>query len=142
MEYMDLKATGVAGYSLLGCDELLPHKRGNCFSVEAEGGNYRIVNFVHENLEELIEAGLTYPIGIRVLAGNIAVIHDKRIPSEWYRSEFCEVCCPRSLLPLPQTLRQEREVRQGVRMEGDGFVLLNCRKPECLVKLDGGSLRG
>ena len=132
---MDLKATAVIGYTLIGVWGKPPHDRGNCFSVRADDGNeYKIVNFVHENLEALIAAGLTWPTGIRVLEGRTAVIHDRRIPHNWYQSRFCEVCCPRSLLPLPQTLRHEREVMQGVREERDGAVMIRLGgDPECLV---------
>jgi len=132
---MDLKATHVTSHTLVGVFGKLPHQSGNCFSMAGQDGNeYRIVNLVYENLEALIAAGLTYPIGIRVLAGRTAVVHDCRIPSNWYQTRFCEVCCPRALLPLPQTLRHEREVMQGVREEREGFVTMHFREPECLVK--------
>lgn len=132
----DMKAVGVTGYTLVGVSGSAPHKRGNCFSVAADdGAEYKIVNFVYENLEALQEAGLTWPIGIRALSARIAVIHDHRIPDDWYQTQFCEVCCPKALLPLPQTLRHEREIMQGVREEhGNVCVTMHFRDPECLVK--------
>lgn len=104
-----LKATCVTSITLVGVEGKPPLARGNCFSVRAEDGReYRVVNFVYENLEALLAEGLEWPIDVRTLDSRTAVIHDKRIPNEWYSTRFCEVCCPNSLLPLPQQLRQER----------------------------------
>jgi hypothetical protein len=133
---MDLKATAVTSHTLVGVLGKPPHDSGNCFSVTADDGSeYRIVNFVYENLKALQAAGLTWPVDIRVLAGRTAVFHDRRIPHNWYQSRFCEVCCPKALLPLPQLLRHEREVMQGVREEHNGYVTMRFgAEPECLVK--------
>ena len=133
---MDLKATAVTSHTLVGVWGDPPLSHGNCFSMTAEDGNeYDIVNFVYENLEALQAAGLTWPVDIRVLAGRIAVVHDRRIPHDWYQVRFCEVCCPKALLPLPQTLRHEREVMQGVREEHNGYVMMRFGvEPECIVK--------
>ena len=133
---MDLKATAVTSHILVGVFGKPPHTIGNCFSVTADDGKeYRIVNFVYENLEALQENGLIWPVDIRVLSGRTAVVHDRRIPHDWYQSWFCEVCCPKALLPLPQTLCHEREVMQGVREERDGVVSIRIgTEPACLVK--------
>lgn len=134
---MDMKATEETYHTLVGVYGEPPHQRGNCFGVKGEDGKeYRIVNFVYENLEALEAAGLTWPIDIRVLGGSAAVFHDRRIPSNWYQTHFCEVCCPSQLLPLPQLLRREREVMQGVCKEHpNGVVEYRIGKePDCLVK--------
>lgn len=121
----DLKAIEVTRYTLLGVSGKFPFDGGNCFSVIADDGNeYRIINFVYENLEHLLAAGLTWPIGIRALTESVAVFHDSRIPDDCYPSRFCDVCCPKALLPLPQTLRHERNVMQGIREEHDGYVTM------------------
>jgi hypothetical protein len=131
----DLMATAIEEHTLVGVYGTPPHARGNCFGVRGDDGkHYKVVNFVYENLEALLAAGLTFPIQIRALSDRHAVVHDKRIPHGWYPSHFCEVCCPRVLLPLPQALRQEREVMQGVREERNGLVMIHFREPKCLVK--------
>jgi hypothetical protein len=110
----DMKAISITSRTMIGTWGDPPWTRGNCFRVMADDGNvYRIVNFIYENLHELEKAGLNWPIGIRVLSGRVAVIHDRRIPANWYSSSFCEVCCPKDLLPLPQVLRHEREAQEG-----------------------------
>ena len=132
----NVHATGVLCYTLVGVRGTPPLEHGNCFSVEADDGRaYRIINFVYENLEALIAAGLTYPIDIRVLDNGVAVINDRRIPHAWYTTKFCEVCCPRRLLPMPQTLRIEREIAQGIRVEhANGMVSTYSGVPECLIQ--------
>lgn len=96
-----------------------PMKSGNCFSVKcSDGSGHRIVNFCIENLQELLNREiLEYPIKIGVLREGIAVIHDERIPDEWYDKRFCEVCCPSDLLPVPQRLQHLRDIASGDRKE-------------------------
>ena len=116
-----LMAWEVAGSTLLGS--------GNCFSVNVDHNThwkeYRIVNFYLETLEELLEAGLTWPVGVVALEGNRAVLHDPRIEDAEYPQEWCSVCCPEHLLPLPQQLKHRRHELQGIRRDlGDGAVSL------------------
>ena len=97
----------------------------NCFSVVTDQGkHYRIVNFYLDSgfiqhpgskkgLETLLKEGLTWPIKIAVLSERIACINDPRIPDSEYRDEFCEVCCPQELLPMPQRLRKARRIASG-----------------------------
>jgi len=103
-----------------------PIDGGNCFSVHTESGKgYQILNFGCENLEEAIRRGVTWPITILVLqesnkethARGCAVIHDPRIPNDWYWKEFCESCAPRNLLSSSQRLRLDRELKAGIRTE-------------------------
>jgi hypothetical protein len=91
-----------------------PYPSGNCFSVKTSSGGSRIVNFNYENLIELEKRGvITFPIDIIPISENSAVIHDSRIPNEWYDTRFCEVCCPHNLLPIPQQLAYNRKILQG-----------------------------
>lgn len=116
-------ATEVASRTLVAVHGSPPYRRGNCFRVLAEDGNeYKIVNFVYENLELLLKHGLTWPLKISILGGRAAILHDERIPDEWYSTIYCEVCCPSSLLPHPQLARHQRQEARGERIVGDGFV--------------------
>jgi hypothetical protein len=129
-----LMALRVTNVTLVGAYGDFPMERGNCFSVFAADGNeYRIVNFVHENMAHLKGRRISLPIQIRALADNIAVIHDPRIPDEWYAIRFCETCCPNSLLPLPQALAHERQEAQGVRKVHEGFITINHGKRPVLM---------
>lgn len=96
-----------------------PLSMGNCFSLLSEDGNeYRVVNFILENLNYLIEHNkVNFPILILPLSKNIAVVCDKRIPDKFYLSKFCEVCTPEELLPLSQRLKQLLDIQKGVRNE-------------------------
>ena len=110
--------------TLVGCDtsKSPPYKRGNCFSLETkkyinreEGygeGNksYRILNFYVENLKFALKNKLIeWPIKIHPLSDNCAVIHDERIPNDWYSEKFCTCCCPFDLLPFNQKLVELRD---------------------------------
>lgn len=113
-----------------------PSERGNCFGVflkenvtvdDIVGGihQYKIVNFNVENLNALIKLGLTWPIQCKALGPRTAIIHDSRIGERWYGKEYCEVCCPRSLLPITQRQVHEREIMRGHRKEHQNFIELN-----------------
>ena len=103
--------------------------RGNCFSVQTDDKlEYRIVNFAYENLVELLRRGLLWPIKIQTLTDHHAVIYDKRIPNEWYAKEFCTVCCPEQLLPMPQRLLHELEILRGERIIGKHSIQFDCTK--------------
>ena len=143
--YRKLNAISVSSYTLVGVIEnKFPFKGGNCFSVTGDDGQYyRIVNFVHENIEELIKLGtISFPIQILALSECIAVINDPRIEDEWYLTRFCEVCCPTSLLPLPQILKHDREEMRGDRettISKDGSIIYvrRCVRPQKDFKLKG-----
>jgi len=106
-------ATTVTSVTLVGFIGEFPMKRGNCFSVRTnDNEDYRIVNFNHENLEELIRLEiLKFPIQISLISKHHAVIADGRIPNEWYSARFCETCTPKDLLPLPQQLTTINNIR-------------------------------
>lgn len=109
----------------------------NCFSVEtSDKKGYRIVNFYVEKLEELLKnKTVKWPVKIKTIGEHTAVISDSRIPNDCYRTDFCETCCPRDLLPLPQQLRREREIARGDLVVGDGFetrkITPSTRKLKC-----------
>lgn len=92
-----------------------PAAHGNCFSAALEDGTgVRILNFHCENLQELIKRGtLAWPVQVHILRKGFAVIADPRVPNEWYREDFCEVCAPMELLPVPQRLRFAMKVERG-----------------------------
>jgi hypothetical protein len=112
-----------------------PLSHGNCFSLKADDGNYyRILNFVYENFKKLLERKvLSYPVQIMKLTDRHAVVHDVRIENDWYAQKFCEVCCPTSLLPLPQLLRHDRDERKGTRIttihEDGTLSICKCIQP-------------
>lgn len=104
-----------------------PRDIGNCFSLHAKHadgeGEWNIVNFKIENLNELVsDRVLSWPIRLRALSYDIAVICDERIPEDWYSSDYCDCCCPRDLLPGPQRDRQLRQIMRGDRQE-DGDIV-------------------
>lgn len=124
--FVDKQAIEITGNTLIGADRKFPYKRGNCFDVKTDDDcEYRILNFNVENLNHLLSHGLTWPVKILVLSEHCAVINDSRIDDDLYDTEFCEVCTPRSLLPVPQRLKQLRDIDKGVRVETDNAVIYN-----------------
>jgi len=108
-----------------------PIDHGNCFSViECDNDSYneyRVVNFVYENYVKMLEDKLIeLPIQIKLISENECVIHDYRIPDCWYSEHWCEVCCPRNLLPENQKLKFDRKVMSGdiKLIDNDGFQLI------------------
>lgn len=131
MNYKTVKAICIEGHTLIGSYGDFPRSSGNCFTVKGKNGkNYRIVNFIYENLMELEKQGLTWPVEIEVLEENIAVINDPRVADRWYLSKFCEVCCPESLLPVPQLLQHKRMELRGERRTKDGWTTLFAQNPK------------
>jgi hypothetical protein len=121
-----MNALEINGHTLVGVRGTPPHEYGNCFSVIADDDRvYQILNFVYENLEELLQRGLTFPIEIRNLSEYHAVIDDIRIGDRWYRKYFCTVCTPEELLPLPQKLVCERAYRLGSRKRKGSWIEYN-----------------
>lgn len=128
METVDMLSIGMQTLVGTGGQEF-PYKRGNCFSMHNdEGEGYRIVNFNVENLKELIKRGLTWPIKVHPISKRHAILHDERIPHEWYDDRFCSICCPESLLPLPQRAAKFRDREYGVEVVkdvGDGMRIIS-----------------
>jgi hypothetical protein len=107
----------VTSQTLLGVSGNPPHEKGNCFSILTKNNKtYRIVNFVYENLEHLIKSGLTWPIKICIIRKRTAIIHDERIPHEFYAKRYCEVCCHESVLPVNQIAEIRRKELTGERV--------------------------
>lgn len=103
----------IGGHTLMGVSGAPPFKHGNGFSmISIDDKEYGIVNFYLENLEYLIDEGhITWPIKIKVLKDNYAVIHDERIPHDFYNKYFRG--CPKELWPISQQLEHEREIMYG-----------------------------
>lgn len=111
-----LNAISVGMQTLLGVgDKSFPLDYGNCFSLKTDvGKDYSIANFYLENLEFALESGfITYPIKILPLSERTAIIHDERIPYNWYRKDYCSTCCHESLFPEHQKLELERKILRG-----------------------------
>ena len=111
-----IKALSVRTVTLVGVHyDKYPFPSGNCFDVKAEDGKvYNILNFNNENLKHLLKTTrLKWPIEIHPLSERHAVIHDPRIPADYYSAKFCEACSPYDLLPLPQKLALARRVLTG-----------------------------
>ena len=120
------QADRITSYTLVGTFGVRPSDSGNCFSVKStDGRNFRIVNFNLENLEVLQEKGLKFPIQCKAIGNGIGIVHDGRIGERWYCGRFCEICCPKPLLPITQIQCHERAVMRGERVEGDGWVQWN-----------------
>lgn len=91
-----------------------PMKSGNCFAVISGDVEYKVVNFNHENLCELIERKVVeWPINIIPISDTHCVIADHRIPREWYSQQFCETCTPKSLWPPQQKLQRLLDIERG-----------------------------
>jgi hypothetical protein len=111
---MKTKATSITSVTLIGASgDKFPLRHGNCFSVKTDDGERKIVNFFYENLKHLIDNGLAFPIDIESISKHHAIIHDDRIPEDFYETRYCEVCCPTSLLPIPQQKARERLISSG-----------------------------
>ncbi len=105
-----------------------PYEHGNCFDLVTKpfdnkkkkypkgAKSYRILNFVLENLEYALKNKLIeWPIKIHILDNNSAVIHDERIPHEWYNEDFCSVCTPQNLKLFTTKLKNARDELTGAR---------------------------
>lgn len=128
MEKQLINATGIDETTCIGVMKTqYPLEYGNCFAVCTEnGGSYGIVNFILENLEEAIKRGVTWPIRLLKLDDRHAIIHDSRIPYNWYKKDWCETCCSKELLPEHQQLEKQRQEERGeiiYTKTKDGFVM-------------------
>ena len=124
--WQTVDGVSIAWQTLVGTLETtFPKASGNCFGMDTNLGQcYSVVNFYAENLEYLLQQHMiTLPIKLLVCPGtDIAVVNDGRIPDNWYRNKFCEVCCPRELLPPTQRLKHLRDIDRGIREEHKGYT--------------------
>lgn len=92
---------------------------GNQFSMHCDDGNeYKIVNFLFENLEKVNRLGVPWPFNVLVLGDGVAAIHDARIPDRWYKKDWVQ--CPYHLLPAHQKLELMRDVQTGALQRKNG----------------------
>jgi len=113
---IDKSAEGVSTTTLVGYiyKKPFPHPTGNCFSVECEGTTYNVVNCVHENLEHLIETKVVeFPVKIKVIGYDTAIITDERFPSEVLFEKYCRICCPKHLHPRKQQDEYQERIDSG-----------------------------
>ena len=113
---IDKSAEGVSTTTLVGYiyKKPFPHPTGNCFSVECEGTTYNVVNCVHENLEHLIETKVVeFPVKIKVIGYDTAIITDERFPSEVLFEKYCSICCPKHLHPRKQQDEYQERIDSG-----------------------------
>ncbi len=95
-------------------NELTVTHGGNCFSVWANNRlSYQIVNIKFEPLKKLMRFGVVaFPIKIKHIGKNRAIIIDERIPQEWLNKRYCSICCPQDLMPEEQQRRIETVYRR------------------------------
>lgn len=106
-------ATTITMTTLVGViKQNFPLAHGNCFSVECDDKTeYRIVNFVLENLEQLIKTKqIEWPVKILPISERQAVVVDERIPEAWFNDHYCETCCSFDLLPHNQQMQYVRKL--------------------------------
>lgn len=124
-----INAVKVTTVTLVGYMGDFPRERGNCFSIETENGSgMRVLNFGHENLEELLKREIVqWPIAVLPISERHCLIADHRIPDEWYSDRFCSTCTPFSLLPPQQKLERVIDLTSGKRTESkieiDGQII-------------------
>lgn len=98
-----MKAIDYGSVTMVGYGGSFPRGKGNCFSLRVKNlknGYTRIANFGYENLQELFRRKIVeWPIEVEILSEKIGIIVDERIPKEWYSEHWCDVCCPRELMP-------------------------------------------
>lgn len=91
-------------------DKKPPYKAGNCFSmlynVDGKDEVVKIVNMSYEDILSALTMGLSPPVKVLLLSSNVGVIYDRRISPQWLQNNYCTVCCPTHLLPLPQRLNE------------------------------------
>ncbi len=124
MDKIDLlNAVEIGEETTIGSFGELPRQIGNCFSlITDERKWFDIVNFYVENLRKLLDCGLEWPVKIIAISNTHAVICDERIPEDFYRTEYCQTCCPEDLLPYPQRMKNLGQELRGDRAVKDGLV--------------------
>jgi hypothetical protein len=132
-DFQTAEAVNIESCTLLGFN--------NCFSVRLADGSYAdVVNFYHEDIEDLLEKKeITWPIQVAVLGPKTVAFNDPRLPHGKYRKDFCTVCCPVELLPTPQRLQIAREIQCGktkyTRHEGGMVIISHNHRCEGAPKL-------
>jgi hypothetical protein len=107
-------ATSVGYVSCVGCmGNKYPKNYGNYFSlVTSKGKQYEIANFWYENLEYLLENNVvSYPLEIKVLDKKWAIIHDTRIPDNFYSETSYRA--PTKYWSIKQLAQRRRKIETG-----------------------------
>jgi hypothetical protein len=115
-KYKTIDATAIGSQTCVGglIGAPYPRKGGNCFDVETASGSYRVLNFRAENLEELLNRGtITWPVKIHVVDKSRCMIHDTRIPHDWYCENLCSICTPFAMMPLTYQMQYARKIATG-----------------------------
>jgi hypothetical protein len=96
-------------------NQTFPSAWGNYFSlVDSEDNYYKIINFHHENFDELFRTGvIEYPVNMKVLEKGFAMLHDIRIPNEWYMTKTMTTTVPVKYYTIHQKAEYERGIERG-----------------------------
>jgi hypothetical protein len=117
----EAEAVKLGGCTYVGhLEKEFPRKHGNCFGlVTAAGKNYKVLNFNHENFEELLRRKtIEWPVRMRVDSERkLAFLNDPRIPDDWYCASTCNTCSPADLIDTATRLEQLRRIARGEREE-------------------------
>lgn len=112
-----INATAIGIQTLAGyCSKKFPIvDGGNCFSLKTEKGYIKIVNFGVENLQHLLKEKIVeWPVTVLLISDKLGVILDKRVPKEYYWTEFCSICCPFEYLPTTQKIESWDRQLKGI----------------------------
>lgn len=116
IENMETKeAVGVGFVSCVGIiarEEDYPLNHGNYFFLHTgDGHEYEIANFWFEDFEMVIKReNIKYPIPIKILNERWAIIHDHRIPHNWYYDSI-SYRAPKEFWPLNKLAERQRDIR-------------------------------
>lgn len=131
-KYKTVNAIAMGSQTCVGyINTPFPRKGGNCFDLETKDGSYRVLNFKAENFEELMKRGtITWPVKIHLVGAgklkNKCMIHDTRIPHDWYCENLCSVCTPFAMMPLTYQMQYARKIATGeiklIKMENGDYL--------------------
>ena len=96
----------------VGSIEKYPISHGNCFSLNYTDGSVRILNFVLENFQKLLDdKTINFPVDVFLLQKGYGMLCDPRIDTNWYKNEMCSVCSPTHLMSIPQLIKKLTQVK-------------------------------
>lgn len=119
------EATSIGAVSCVGIlNPTFPVDYGNYFDLKVEGKYLKVVNFWYENLFQVIQKGLTFPIKVRV-DGDYCFIADERIPRDYYNKETLTTCCPDRFKTVHQHLQDLIDEDCNVIVKKDNLIMVN-----------------